>query len=72
MLVMTPHDQPNWAGLHSVYGKLWAEWIDATGEMTWVEQDLTGQWTGVQIEPFNSVEDRDFHVRGRIRFEVLD
>jgi hypothetical protein len=60
------HGGENRPELHASGSKLWVDWIDAEGEMTWTKQDGPG-WEPVQIEPFESLIERDFHVRGEIQ-----
>lgn len=71
MVSLTHHDHPNWPQVHSANGRLWIDWIDAGGEMAWSLQ-LSAGWGAVQIEEFESAEERDFHVRGKIKSLVLD
>jgi hypothetical protein len=70
ILTTTHYEQASWPQIHGSASKLWVEWIDAEGEMTWTQRLADGSWQGVQAEPFDTVEDREFHVRGRIKAAV--
>lgn len=69
-LATTYHGDPNRPKLHSGLGKLWVEWIDAAGEMAWSRQESVG-WSALDMEPFGSVEDREFNARTRVRMTIL-
>ncbi len=65
-----------WSGVHARGGDLWIEWLDqeATaeqGEMGWLRILANGSWSSVHSEPFDSEEERYFHVRGLIRQKAL-
>ena len=62
----------NWPEIHGRDDVLWVEWIDADDEMAWTSRPTTGTWGLVEIEPFTSIEMRDFHVRGNIRGLALE
>jgi len=53
---------------HTRSGQLWIDWIDAPGQMAWTRKDSPGGWTPVQIESFSTTLERDFFVRGTIRY----
>ncbi len=57
--------------VHVHAGRLWVDWIDASGEAAWSERDAAGQWSPIGYEPFAGAEERDYHVRGAIRSRVL-
>jgi hypothetical protein len=48
------------------------EWVDTEGEMTWTSRVLPDPWTPIELKPYSSVEERDFHVRQEIRSLALD
>ncbi len=61
-------------GIHSHAGVLWIDWIDfvgstdpATGEVAWTRKLEEGGWTPIRIESYGNRQERDYHVRGRIR-----
>ena len=41
--------------------------FDADGQMSWIRRPGSGIWDPLEIETFENVEDRDYHVRGEIR-----
>lgn len=67
LLVTTHHGEENWPQVHSGNGRIWIDWIDTGDEMTWIQKDPGQPWLPTQVEPFQTPEDREFHVRGRIR-----
>lgn len=56
--------------VHSRHGKVWLDWVDASGEMAWIRRDPTGQWEPTRYEPFADPESLEFHVRGAIRMQA--
>jgi hypothetical protein len=67
ILTTTLHAGENWPRVHSAAGRLWVDWIDSEYEMTWIRRLPAGSWEPVQIEDFQTPEEREFHVRGLIR-----
>lgn len=61
------HGEENLPLVHTSMGRLWVDWIDDFGQMTWTRRESSGSWTPLQTEGFSGVEERDFHVRGLIR-----
>ena len=53
--------------VHSHNGTLWIDWIDDNGEAAWTRWSPSTGWDPLQYEPFNSLEQREVHVRGAIR-----
>jgi hypothetical protein len=72
VLATTNHDEPNRPRIHGGGVTLWVEWIDAEGEMTWTSRVAPDPWSPIELEPFYSVEERDFHVRREIRSLALN
>ena len=72
VLATTQHAAPNWPEIHFAPGRAWIEWIDDEGEMVWIRRDVPGIWEPLQIEPFDTIEKRDYHVRGAIKARALD
>jgi hypothetical protein len=72
VLATTNHDEPNRPRVHSARTILWVEWIDAEGEMTWASRVHPDPWSAIELEPFTSIENRDFHVRREIQRRVLE
>lgn len=73
ILATTWHTGKNWAEVHSAAGVLWVDWVDDQGTMAWIRRDpATGVWEAVRTEAFESVEERDYHVRGAIRFKAWE
>lgn len=70
-LAVTQHAGDNRPVLHDAGGTLWVDWIDADGEMAWRRQLSSGVWQPIEIEPFETNEERDYHVRGAIRVLAL-
>lgn len=59
---------PNWIQVHSRSGKLWVDWIDGDNEMCWTRRSASSSWEPIQVEPFSGIEERDYHVRGKIGY----
>jgi hypothetical protein len=53
--------------IHGHASQVWIDWIDSDDEAAWTRKDGTGQWEPMRYEPYGSVEERDYHVRGAIR-----
>jgi hypothetical protein len=67
-IVATTHmSEPSWPEVHSAVGHLWIDWIDDSGQMSWRRQQADGSWGSIESEPFQNVEERDYHVRGKIK-----
>lgn len=54
-------------GTPSTTGRLWVDWIDSTTEMGWARWDPATGWGAVQTEPYATIEERDWLIRGLIR-----
>jgi hypothetical protein len=67
VLATTSWDGEHWPQIHHAAGQLWVDWIDASGEMTWSRKETGGAWGPLETEPFTSVEEREYEVRGTIR-----
>ncbi|NIM63073.1 MAG: hypothetical protein GTN89_05715 [Acidobacteria bacterium] len=64
---------PNRPQLHTGVGNaLWVDWIDGTNEMAWSKWNSATGWGPVQLEPFTDIEDREYHVRGRVRKKATE
>jgi hypothetical protein len=72
VLVLTPCAETNWPQIHTATGRVWVDWIDGEGMMTWIRRVLPGGWEQLQLEPFESIEKRDYHVRGTVRVRALE
>jgi hypothetical protein len=72
VLANTDHDKPNRPRVHSARGRLWVDWIDAEGEMTWTSRLIPDPWGPIEPKPFSSNEERDYHVRGEIESLALE
>jgi hypothetical protein len=69
----TWHSGRNAPEVHSAGGVLWVDWLDATDEIGWTRQHpQTGAWETVRTEIFTTIEERDYLVRGGIRFKAWD
>ena len=66
VVAITHNADEVWVRIHSHAGRLWVDWLDAAGEVAWTRQSTSG-WQPVAIEPYGSLEDRDYFVRGRVR-----
>lgn len=71
ILTTTQYAGENRPQAHSADGTLWVDWIDLEWEMTWMRQLPTGAWGPVEVETFQTPEEREFHVRGVIRSHAL-
>lgn len=69
-LAVTSYAGANRPEVHSAGGKLWVDWIDSEGEMGWTRQQPSGSWTPVAVESFGTIEQREYHVRGAIKFQA--
>jgi hypothetical protein len=72
VLASTYHSGPNWPQVHGVGDRLWVEWIDAPGEMGWIRQVSPGIWDPIQLEAYQTLEERDYHIRGEIKAQALE
>jgi hypothetical protein len=64
------YDGANEPQVHSSGERVWVDWIDADDLMRWTRREADGSWTLLEAEPFAGIEDRDYHVRGRIKQAV--
>jgi len=71
ILATTHYAGENRPQVHSANGTLWVDWIDLEWEMTWIQQLPGGSWEPVEVETFQTQEEREFHVRGLIRTRAL-
>ena len=65
VVATTAHPAPSWPQVHSRGGRMWVDWIDAGGQMTWRAGRPDGGWEPLGREPFTNVQDREL-ARGRI------
>lgn len=67
--IATTHEgQPNRPQLHTGTGaNLWIDWVDDANQLAWTTWQPGNGWGSIQIEPFTDAEDRDYHVRGRVK-----
>ena len=56
--------------VHSHDGRLWLDWFDAEGEVAWTRRDALGHWSPLRYETFSSAMEREFFVRGWVRFKA--
>ena len=66
----TDHAERNWPQVHSNGTRLWIEWIDSEGAMSWMLESEPGVWTPLEFENFETVEERDYQVRNRVKAAV--
>jgi hypothetical protein len=70
-LTATWYEGKNAPEIHSSAGVLWVDWIDADDAIAWIRQNpQTGAWQPIRTELFESIEERDYRVRGGIRFKA--
>lgn len=72
ILATTEYPGDNWPQLHSAGGRLWFDWVDSSCEAGWRLQIAPGSWEPVETQGYATTEERDYHVRGEIRQQVLD
>ncbi len=72
VVAITNHPGENRPEVHSRIGRLWVEWIDSEGEMSWIRELPGGGWDSPEYELFSNVEERDYFVRGRIKARALE
>lgn len=72
VLASTGCEEPNWPEVHSGLGRLWVDWIDGTGQMAWRKESSPGTFDPTEVETFSGPEERDYHVRGKIRGLVFE
>jgi hypothetical protein len=58
--------------IHHRPGRVWAEWIDGPGEMTWTRESSGNVWDPLDVETYAGTEERDYFVRGRIRAQAAE
>jgi hypothetical protein len=72
-IATTWHAGKNRPEVHSAAGVLWIDWIDSGSEIAWIRRDpQTGVWQTIRTEPYASIEERDWLVRGGIRFRAWE
>jgi hypothetical protein len=71
VISVTGHEGSNRPEVHSSGAVIWIDWLDSEGEMTWTRKEGSGGWDPVEIEPFTTTEERDFHVRETIETHAL-
>ena len=72
LLGMTLYGGENWPQVHSGTARLWVEWLEADDEMCWRRALQPGSWDPAEYEPYQEVEDRDYHARRRIRLQSVE
>jgi hypothetical protein len=72
IVATTQHALNNWPRIHAEGGELWIDWIDAADGMAWTHRVESGGWASILVEPYSTIEERDFGIRGMIRRLVLD
>jgi hypothetical protein len=72
ILTTTQYAGDNWPSVHSSGDRLWVDWIDTDFEMTWIRKIQGAPWGSVEIEFFQTPEEREFHVRGLVRQKALE
>lgn len=72
LLATTGFEGENWPQVHCGSDRVWVEWIDADGEMSWTRQIAAGSWSAFEVETFSGLEQREFHVRGTIKGHALE
>lgn len=65
--------------LHGHDGVIWVDWVDwvddplgQEGEVAWRRRDPLGQWEPLGYEPFATVEEREWFVRGTVRSQAIE
>jgi hypothetical protein len=58
--------------VHSSLAHLWVDWVDTNCEMAWTRQVATEPWEPVRVETYQTTEEREYHVRGKIRALALE
>lgn len=66
-IATTWHAGVNHPEIHARPSRVWLEWVDADGEMAWRRQLTSGSWEPVELEPYVTQEELEYHVRGEIR-----
>lgn len=66
-LAMTYYADSNWPRINARDGELWIEWIDAETAFDWIKMTSPGVWGSLLSEPFQTNEEKQFHVRGTIK-----
>jgi hypothetical protein len=72
VIAVTSHDGFNRPEAHSSGSVLWIDWLDSDGEMTWTRKEGSGTWDPIEVEPFTTNEERDYHVRETIEAQALE
>ena len=72
LVALTGGPEASWPQVHARSGRLWLDWIDLDGEMAWSRRLPAGGWGAVTLEVYVGLEDLRYHVRGRIKAQVLD
>jgi len=72
ILATTQYAMNNWPEIHFEGQELWIDWIDAVDGMAWTRRLPSGSWDAIEVEHFDTIEERDFRIRGLIRRLALD
>lgn len=67
IIASTSFAEANWPQVHRSVNKLWIDWIDAAGSMSWTRQPDGGGWDPIADEPFTTPDEIDYQVRPQIR-----
>jgi len=72
VLTGVEYDRPNEPQVHSDGTRVWIDWIDGPDVMRWTSRGTDGTWAPLESEPFAGTEDREYHVRGRVKRTVRE
>lgn len=72
IVATTAHEGENRPQVHAANGRLWVDWVDTDCDMAWRRRVAPGSWQSIQVELYENVEQREFHVRRQIRILALD
>jgi hypothetical protein len=68
IVALTPFNGDVRPEVHSHGGTMWIDWVDEAGTMGWTRFDAQAEtWETIRSEPFGSLHELEFHVRGAIR-----
>ncbi|NNE35192.1 MAG: exo-alpha-sialidase [Rhodothermales bacterium] len=72
IVASTAHNGRSDPQIHSDGTRIWVDWIDAPDALSWTCREDDGSWASLETEAFSGAEDREYHVRGRVKRAVRE
>ncbi len=73
VVAVTQQQENAFPRVQSFAGHLWVDWVDSDSEGAFVRFDeSSSRWGFVETEPYGSLLEREYHLRGAIRSRVIE